>query len=208
MTSAAHDARSVAARGPVVVLTRHGRTALNAAGELRGHLDPELDDVGQRGAEVLADSVAVLLRPREPVRIVTSPLRRAVQTAQAVAAASRAPVQVSHGLIDRDYGPWAGHNQDEVVARFGSLDAADGVEPAEAVVRRARKVLDAQLPVLSTGPVVLVAHDAVNRLLLAALDPALGPPERIGQRTACWNLLVYREGGWQVSCVDHKDSSA
>ena len=56
-----------------VYLVRHARTALNADGRLRGHLDPPLDDVGRSEARELA----VVLASLRPVRVVTSPLRRA-----------------------------------------------------------------------------------------------------------------------------------
>lgn len=60
------------------------------------------------------------------------------------------------------------------------------------------------MPLLAAGAVVLVAHDAVNRLLLASLDPSLGPADEIGQSTACWNLLTNRDGTWHVERVDQK----
>lgn len=56
-------------RTPSVLLVRHGRTALNVAGQLRGHLDPPLDATGQAEARDLAADLA----GRGPVRILTSP---------------------------------------------------------------------------------------------------------------------------------------
>ncbi len=181
-------------------LVRHGRTAFNADGRLRGHLDPPLDEVGR--AEVR--DLAIVLASLRPSRIVTSPLLRAVQTAEIIAAHAGAPVLVDKRLIDRDYGPWAGERQDAVIAEWGSLDAAPGVEPARLVAQRARDVLDAQGADPATGPVVLVAHDAINRGLLHQLDPQLGPPDRIDQRTACWNVLSGVDGVWTVERVDQK----
>jgi probable phosphoglycerate mutase len=187
-----------------VLLVRHGRTVLNAENRLRGRLDPELDAVGLAEAEVLAEELAA----REPARVVSSPLRRAVQTAEAIARRAGVRVQVDRGLIDRDYGSWAGHTKDELIDRWGSVDAAPGVERPEHVLYRACVVLVQQLDFLGPHPVVLVSHDAVNRALLAHLDPALGPASRIDQRTACWNELVHRMGGWRVELVDQKPRAA
>lgn len=187
-----------------VVLARHGQTALNAGGVLRGHLDPELDDQGRAEVARLARAVADLLSPRRPGRILTSPLRRAVQTAQAVGAPWHTDIIPTVGLIDRDYGSWAGHPREELVARFGSVEAAEGVEPWSAVARRARAVLDAQSGATPGGIIVMVGHDAVNRALLADIDPRLGDPDTIGQRTACWNLLVLDNTGWHVVDVDQR----
>ena len=183
-----------------VYLVRHARTELNAQGRLRGHLDPTLDGTGRREA----DDLAVVLASLRPIRVVTSPLRRAVETADIIAARAGVPVVVEKALIDRDYGPWAGADEDAVVAEWGSLDEAPGVERAETVVWRARAVLDAQIPDLAAGPVVLVSHDAVNRGLLSELAPELGPRDSIRQRTASWNVLVRADASWTVGRVDQK----
>ena len=187
-----------------VLLVRHGRTVLNAENRLRGRLDPELDAVGMAEADALAEVLAA----REPARVVSSPLRRAVQTAEAIARRVGVRVQVDRGLIDRDYGSWAGHTKDELIDRWGSVDAAPGVESTGAVLYRSMLVLDQQLPFLGDRPVVLVAHDVVNRLLLAHLDPTLGPPSFVDQRTACWNELVHVMGAWRVELVDQKPRAA
>ena len=183
-----------------VYLVRHGRTAFNADGRLRGHLDPPLDEVGRAEAADLG----IVLGSLRLSRIVASPLLRAMQTAEIVAAEAAVPVVVDKRLIDRDYGPWAGERQASVIAEWGSLDAAPGVEPAGSVAQRVCDVLDAQVADLAAGPVVLVAHDAINRALLCQLDPPLGPPERIAQRTACWNVLSRIDGVWAVERVDQK----
>jgi broad specificity phosphatase PhoE len=198
-----------------VLLARHGRTALNAHGRLRGHLDPPLDEVGLREAEDLA----VALAGMRPARVVSSPLRRAVQTAEAIARRAGVAVTVDERLTDRDYGPWAGEPEADVIAEWGGLDAAPGVERAHWVVARARAALDEAVSAASvsagigdgappeprgSGSVVLVAHDAVNRLLLASLDPRLGSADQIEQRTACWNVLHRAGADWRVERVDEK----
>ena len=61
----------------VLILVRHGRTALNATGRLQGRLDEPLDDLGILQAKAAAERVG-------PVdELVTSPLLRARQTADA-----------------------------------------------------------------------------------------------------------------------------
>jgi broad specificity phosphatase PhoE len=188
-----------------VFLVRHGRTALNAAGRLRGRLDPPLDDVGQLEAFELAQQLAYA----HPVRIVTSPLLRAVQTALPLSRHANAPLVTEPRLADRDFGPWAGHRVEDVLDRWGSLDEAPEVEPSEEVLSRARAVLDEQVAHLDGGPVVLVAHDVVNRLLLASLDLGLGPAQSIPQRTGCWNVLLRSDGTWRVEQIDQRvDSNA
>ncbi len=190
-----------ARKHPRMLLVRHGRTALNAANLLRGRLDPELDDVGLD--EVVA--LAQVLAARHPVRVVCSPLRRAVQTASAIGHRTGIRPEIDIWLTDRDYGQWAGRGTAEIVAEWGSVDAAPGVEPVRHVLNRALIALDRQIAYLDDDrPIVLVSHDAVNRILLAHLDSGLGPEQSIGQHTACWNEIERRDGDWRVLLVNQQ----
>lgn len=188
----------------VVYLARHGRTVLNAEGRLRGHLDPPLDDVGQE--EVLR--LARDLGHCGLTEVISSPLRRAMDTARAIADVAGLGVTEEGRLIDRDYGRWAGADPEDVRSQWGDLDSAPGIEAISSIERRVRSLLDEVGQRLSAGPVVLVAHDAVNRTLLASIDPGLGGAESIRQRTACWNELVLMPEGWRVARVDVKDEPA
>jgi broad specificity phosphatase PhoE len=178
-----------------VYLARHGRTALNADGRLRGLSDPPLDEVGIAEVSRLADA----LTARRPVAVVCSPLQRAVATAQAIGVAAGAPVTIDARLTDRDYGPMTGLRRDDVDSRYGSVDSAPGVESRAALADRTRRAFFELMAELGPGPVVLVSHDAFNTALLAQLDPSLGD---IGQRTACWNQLSLIEGVWRVDAYD------
>jgi broad specificity phosphatase PhoE len=183
-----------------VILCRHGRTRLNAEAVLRGRLDPPLDDVGRAEAEELAR----MLPPMQTRTVLSSPLGRAVQTAQAIASQLDATVVTDSRLIDRDYGDWAGHPLSEVVAMHGSIDAAPGVEPLATVAARARSILDEQVGVVAHSHVIMVSHDAVLKTLLASLDRCLGPIDSIGQHTACWNSLIRLEQQWHVEFVNRR----
>jgi broad specificity phosphatase PhoE len=178
-----------------VFLARHGRTALNAEGRLRGLSDPPLDEVGIAEVERLAEALA----PKHPTAVICSPLQRAVATAKAIGAASGAPVTVDARLNDRDYGPMTGHLRDEVERQYGSVDQAPGVEPLEALATRARQAFFEVVADYGAGPLVIVSHDAFNRALLGQLDPAL---RDIRQRTACWNQLSLIDGAWRVDAYD------
>lgn len=183
----------------LVLLVRHGRTALNDAGLLRGRLDPPLDDVGLAEAERTAHALA----PMEPTRIVCSPLARARETAAAIAALTGATPIIDGRLSDRDYGNWAGHAPAELVERYGSIEATPGVEPSAAVTARALAVLEEQRDHLAAGSVVIVAHDVINRFLLHAIDPSLGPTDGIEQHTGCWNLIEPAgPADWRVELVN------
>lgn len=182
-----------------VLLVRHGQTALNRAGRLRGRLDPPLFGAGFQEVRALARELA----RRQPCRIVTGPLLRTVQTAESIAREASLELVIDDDLKDRDYGPWAGQLQADVVERWGSLDNAPGVESATAVRERAGRALNSQVPFLGSRPVVMVSHDAVISQLLSFLDPTLGSADDIRQRTGCFNELHHDDRrGWTVQLVD------
>jgi broad specificity phosphatase PhoE len=108
------------------------------------------------------------------------------------------PHEADPRFNDRDYGPWTGHPKSEVVAEFGSVDAAPGVEPTAVVLQR---VLPALAAVVADGPLVVVTHDAVIRPVLLAIDPAL---TELVIDTASWNLLERVGESWVVRSTDNK----
>ena len=181
-----------------VFLVRHGRTPLNAVGVLRGRIDTPLDEVGRREALLLAavfDGVSL-------AGVVSSPLTRAVDTAGPIAAARGLAVDVDDDLVDRDYGRWAGTSHADALAAFGSLDALPGIEPPDSFVQRVTGAVVRAADRAASSPIVVVAHDAVNRQVLASLVPSLGPPPGIPQRTGCWNELQRDGDQWSARVVD------
>ncbi len=90
-----------------VLLVRHGRSSANTAGVLAGRADGvQLDEVGRQQAARTGERVRAL-----PVRvIVSSPLARCRETADALAAAAgtTADVREDERLIECGYGDWTG----------------------------------------------------------------------------------------------------
>ena len=180
-----------------VLLVRHGRTLLNAEGRLRGHADPELDEVGAEQARATAQE----LRPYGVAAVTSSPLRRAVATADAIAVATGAARSVDEAFIDRDYGAWTGEVKADVVGQWGSLDAAPGVEPAASVLARARDGLDRHY--VAGATTAIVTHDAVIRALLGSIKAGIDPVVE----TASWAVLERVGDGWRIESFDNTADS-
>ena len=186
--------------GVRIYLARHGETALNAAGVLRGRLDPELNTTGLREAEALGEVLA-----HEDVQlIVASPLRRAVATARAIATRAGLDVEPDPRFIDRDYGPWAGHSREEVNQQWGSIDNAPDVESVTQIRTRAMAALEQIAQRIDRGSAaVIVSHDAINQILLITIDPELDSGTPLPQETGCYNVLERDVQGWTVLSVDN-----
>jgi broad specificity phosphatase PhoE len=133
---------------------------------------------------------------------VASPLRRAVDTAAAVARPAGLSVETDVRLIDRDYSRWAGMRKDAVEAQWGSLDDAPDVEPADEVRARAWEALNDLARRAAGGIALAVSHDVVIRLALVTIDPELEDPGLLSQETGCLNTLEQTGGHWTVVSIN------
>lgn len=197
--AAAGDPNAVLRWRVVLYLIRHGHTGANALHDLHGLDDDDLDDTGRAQADALGRLFAGL-----PLAAVyASPLRRAVETAAPMAASTGHTVQVDPALVDRDYGPWTGHLKADVVAQFGSVDAAPGVEDWDTFTDRALAAFLAVAERHRHDRAAVVAHDAVNQAVLWRLFPdRWSGAHAIPQRNGCWNELARGGAGWELLVVD------
>jgi len=100
-----------------LLIIRHGRTEWNRVERLRGRADISLDEVGRKQAEAAARRVAEW----QLNTVYSSPLRRAMETAQTLAQPSGLEVKKLSEIIDIDYGQWQGLSLEEAAARDGEL---------------------------------------------------------------------------------------
>jgi broad specificity phosphatase PhoE len=169
-------------------LVRHAPTAWTGR-RWCGRSDPDLTEAGRAAAdrvaaqivaEIAGQTVADLARrPATGAVVLSSPLRRALDTAGPIARALDAPIQVEPDLVEVDFGAVDGLTWDEVVAAHPSLSDAilagrdpdwPGGETAVEVAARARSVGDRILAVARTTAVVVVSHGG----LLPAIARHLG----------------------------------
>ena len=186
------------ADGPKIFLVRHGRTSLNAAGVLRGRLDPELDVTGLIEAMAVGDTIG----HSGLSLVVASPLQRALDTAAQIAVRADVGVEVDDRLIDRDYGPWAGRPKADLVARWGSLEGAPDIEGSDAVLARALQAFFSAAERIGSGTAALVTHDAVLQVVLPALDEGLDQGQPLAQATGCFNVVEGHGDTWRVTGVN------
>jgi probable phosphoglycerate mutase len=148
-----------------VLLVRHGRTMANAADQLMGRADPDLDDIGREQATALA----VCLAQQRIDAVFSSPLRRAMQTAEAIAHACKLDVQVSPELAEMDFGPieaTSGPRPKLKIKERHLYTPIPGGESLHDVWTRLTTLLATIEPQLAAGRcLVLVGHYRTNQLL-------------------------------------------
>jgi glucosyl-3-phosphoglycerate phosphatase len=186
-----------------LVLLRHGQTEYNAASRMQGQLDTPLSDLGRDQAVAAAE----VLAKRQPLLIVSSDLRRALDTATALSERSGLPVTVDTRLRETHLGDWQGMTHLEVDAtapgarlawRDDARWAPHGGESRVDVAARSMPLIEelvAGQPEWGVDeperPVVLVAHGGLIAALTAALLelPVDNWPVLGGMGNASWVQL-------------------
>ena len=148
-----------------ILLIRHGETALNVARVLQP-ADTPLSERGIVQAEALARRLAAL----GVAAILSSDLPRALRTAQAIAAATGAPIETSALLQERNFGDWRGRPYDTMpIDPLTMAGAPPGGESAEAFAQRVALAF-AQIVERRAalgGALAVVTHGLVIRAMLA-----------------------------------------
>jgi broad specificity phosphatase PhoE len=179
----------------VLVLVRHGQSSANADGLLVGRSDPALTALGERQAAATAAAVvrAAEQARRDVLRVVTSPLRRTMDTAKAICAAwpgvdgSAPDLVTDERAIELDYGSLEGLPVAEVPAATWRAWRDDptwrppGGETLVEVAGRTRLLLADLAKDAATHDVVVVSHVS---------------PIKAG---ACWALGIGIEASWRMS---------
>lgn len=191
-----------------LLLVRHGITAWNAEGRFQGHRDPPLSDEGRAEARLLGERLRNDPDER-PARIVSSPLRRALETAQLIAGG--AEVATDRGLMEIGQGDWEGRTHAELAredaARYSAWRTRantlpPGAEPLEEARARAMKAASSAIADADQGkawPLCLVAHGGVIRLLateLLSIDLARGWSLDVDNAALC--TLGEHGDGWRI----------
>lgn len=158
---------------------RHGRTAQNAARLLLGRMDVPLDEVGRRQASALGQVDCL----RSAVRVVSSPLARAMETAAAIGP----PVTVDERWAEIDYGVFDGAELAAAAELWAGWDADLEYRPPHGesladLGRRVRAACEDLWAEASERDVVVVSHVSPIK---AAVAWALGVGDEI-----CWRTFL------------------
>ena len=161
------------------VLLRHGETPLSGERRFAGRGDIPLTETGQRQARAAAERLA----ERGGIQlIVTSPLGRARLTAEAVAAATGAPLRVDDGWMETDFGEWEGLSYAEAMQAWPdelaawSKDTSVAPPGGESFAATTRRVLPALDRVLDREPGTVVVVSHVSPIKIVLRHALLAPP--------------------------------
>jgi broad specificity phosphatase PhoE len=202
----------VHADSATLFLVRHGATDANLKRPyvLQGKgIDLSLNAVGRQQAEQAAGLLA-----QQPIAAVyASPMRRAVETARAIAARCRVEVTLRDELVECDVGRWEGLSWDGIREQFPEAYENFQRDPSRFpylggetygdVARRSVPVLEQLLEQHSGQEFVVVAHNIVNRVSVATfLGLELARAKDIHQSNCGVNIIRRADGRTQLMTLN------
>ena len=192
-----------------LLLLRHAQTTSNVDGRYMGSMNEDLSEEGIWQASRLADR----LRSWPIAKIWSSPLLRAVHTAEALARSRGLPTEQDGDLTEIDIGDWQGMFGTEIALRYPDLWKTWRTDPAsfqapngESLVQVQHRVvvaMDRIASAMQDQMAALVTHDVVIRSLVAH---CLGVTTSVYRRLEIANasLTVVQETGgrWRLRLLN------
>ncbi|MFW5879595.1 MAG: histidine phosphatase family protein [bacterium] len=184
----------------VIIIVRHGECRGNREGLFRGRSDFPLNELGLYQARELARELKTL----QPTMIFTSPLLRAIQTAEAIKRECRVEIEEREALNNIELGPWEGKSKDYIAQNYSEqwqvwLNEPEklilpGMESLDSVQKRVKRDLDDIIKHHWGETVIVVSHRAVLKPLIASCLGINSPYFwRIHLDTASYSTIHYEK---------------
>jgi probable phosphoglycerate mutase len=198
---------------PLFILVRHGENDYVKKGRLAGRLPGvHLNQKGREQAQYAAEALARLLKERPPKAIYSSPMERALETAEPIAKAFHVEVITREGLVETDCGEWT----DKTLKSLGRMKLWRVVQsaPSRFCFPGGETFADAQARIRCEVESLAAAHDPKDVVVCVShSDPIklaiayfIGLPldlfQRLGVNPASINVLNVGESGSQLMALN------
>ena len=177
-----------------IYLIRHGETDWNLIGKVQGREDIPLNDTGKSQAK----KCAIALQSTGIKTIISSPLKRAVETANIIANIHNGmEVIIDEDLIERDFGDLSGMTYD----RRKYFDTFGHEETMESLDKLSKRLIDCIQRYAIKYPnqdIVMISHGAaINSVIMVLSDGEKGSG-KTRLKNACISILTYEDKGLQL----------
>ena len=188
-----------------LILVRHGETLDNVAGVAQGWNDSALSERGSEQVRKLAERLVEL----KPTALYSSPLGRALSTAQAIADLTGLQVHTNDDLREMSYGNWEGKSFLDVRTEYKPIyerwiedpecpcPNGESHNDVRRRLERAFAAIDSERPVIVThGTAIRIAATALLQLPVMA-------SRHFAQDNAALNVFVWRMDRWVLKVWNH-----
>lgn len=177
----------------IICLVRHGETDWNAEGKLQGRTDIPLNNKGI----LQADECGEHLQTTEWDVIITSPLKRAKQTAIIINEKMNIPLIEMEAFIERGYGDAEGMTLEKRTSTY-----PDKVYPNQedrlALEKRVMQGIREINQTYPDGNALLVAHGGVINAILANISNREIGSGKTVLKNACISHIQFSQEGWHI----------
>ncbi|MFB5089360.1 histidine phosphatase family protein [Psychrobacillus sp. PGGUH221] len=178
----------------IICLVRHGETDWNAIGMLQGRTDIPLNETGILQAEECSE----FLKTSQWDVIITSPLKRAKQTAEIINKNLILPVVEMEEFLERDYGDAEGMTYEERISKFPNKIYSNQ-EERESLNKRVIEGIEKINQRYGDNKILLVAHGAVINAILAVLSNGKIGSGKTNLINACISNIYLHQDKWQIT---------
>lgn len=183
----------------LIYFVRHGQTDWNKAQRWQGRSDVELNQTGRLQAKAV--QAFFVEHNIKPSAVLSSPMRRALETAHGIASAFEQDVLSEQAFREINLGDFEGKTTDELIAEYGErfkdwlanhhLTASPGGENIEQAITRIKDTLNTHIQQFG-DQLVIVAHQAIMIAMKAALS---------GDHTLK-TLASYKQANYEIDVWD------
>ena len=195
-----------------IMLVRHGQTDWNVIGKMQGSSDVHLSPDGLHQARLLAAHCPFFTADA----IYSSPLARAETTALILANRFNLQVQVVSEFRETNFGDWEG----QILRDIAKVDPINfekffmqpdelKIPNAETFLQTQERAMSALKKILSAhqsekdSQIIIVAHGAINRVILAAiLEMPLKKMWTLSQFNTAINIFREDDGHFTVDLIN------
>jgi len=151
--------------GRFVYFVRHGETVWNVENKICGATDIALTDHGHEQAVELGEYICQ--NPVEADVILSSPLSRALDTANHISELTGLPVKIEPRLKEQNFGKYESTPRDGEEFRLAKMHMADSYEGGESMFRMAQRIYDLldEIRTIDDHTYILVAHNGIARFI-------------------------------------------
>jgi broad specificity phosphatase PhoE len=192
-----------------LILVRHGETEWNRVGICQGFADIELNENGRKQIKELAKS----LKDEAISAIYSSDLKRALDTARAIAEYHNLPVKIEPDLREMNQGDFEGLTFVEIRERYGHIlrkwkENAEnlrlpGGESLKEVQQRAWRAIERIYNMHKEETVVAVSHNfTIITLLCKFMGLGLNEFLRFRLQAASKNIVFFKNGYFEIGCLN------
>lgn len=179
----------------VLGLLRHGQTDWNIDFRLQGVTDIPLNETGIGQAY----DAAKVINPNEWDFIISSPLSRAIATAEIITKENNlGEIKIDPLLLERSFGEAEGLNYEDWKNKYHDSNNVPGAETLQELEARARLLLENIVRKYSGQRILAISHGALIRKLLKITSSGLLPREGERLGNASLSVLAHQTGNWSV----------